>query len=88
MGPRRHAGRAATHQACDDRQDGEWHSGVDRSRGGPGHSGTSIAAELADGTTPDQIACMVGHWGIAPKSSDPRFTYVDVRVPLAAKFRT
>lgn len=53
-----------------------------------GHSGTSIAGELNDGTTPNQIAAMVCHWGISPKSSDPRFTYVDVPVPLAAKFRT
>lgn len=53
-----------------------------------GYSGTAIAAELNDGTTPNQVSSMVQHWGISPKSSDPRFTYVDVPVPLAAKFRT
>lgn len=53
-----------------------------------GYSGTAIAAELADGTTPNQIASMVWKWKITPPSSDPRFTYVDVPVPLAAKFRT
>ncbi len=53
-----------------------------------GHSGTSIAAELNDGTTPNQIAAMVCYWGITPKSSDPRKTYVDVAVPLCAKHRT
>lgn len=32
---------------------------------------------------------LVNHWGISPKSStDPRFTYVDVPTPLAAKFLT
>lgn len=31
---------------------------------------------------------MVCHWGITPKSSDPRKTYVDVAVPLRAKHRT
>ncbi|MEO9299001.1 hypothetical protein [Devosia alba] len=53
-----------------------------------GYSGTAIAAELQDGTTPNQVSSMVGHWGIAAKCSDPRFTYADVPVPLAAKFRT
>lgn len=53
-----------------------------------GYSGTAIAAELNDGTTPNQVASMACHWGIAAKRSDPRFTYADVPVPLAAKFRT
>lgn len=53
-----------------------------------GYSGTAIAAELNDGTTPNHISGMVKHWGIAAKSSDPRHTYIDVPVPLAAKFRT
>lgn len=54
-----------------------------------GYSGTAIAAELADGTTPNQISPMVWKWGISAKSAtDPRFTYADVPTPLAAKFRT
>jgi hypothetical protein len=53
-----------------------------------GYSGTAIAAELYDGTTPNQVSSMVEHWGIAPKSSDPRFSYVDVPVPLSAIHRT
>lgn len=54
-----------------------------------GYSGTAIAAELADGTTPNQISAMVWKWGISAKSAtDTRFTYADVPTPLAAKFRT
>lgn len=55
---------------------------------GRGYSGTAIAAEIDDGTTPNQISAMVWKWGISPKSADPRHTYADVPVPLAAKFRT
>ncbi len=53
-----------------------------------GYSCTAIAAELNDGTTSNQIASMVVHWGILPKSSDQRHTYCDVPVPLAASSRT
>ncbi|MGV8952834.1 MAG: hypothetical protein ACOH2M_17170 [Cypionkella sp.] len=53
-----------------------------------GYSGTAIAAEINDGTTPNEVSAMVWKWQITPKSSDPRHTYVDVPVPLAAKFRT
>lgn len=53
-----------------------------------GYSCTAIAAELDDGTTQNQVASMVVHWGISAKGKDARHTYADVPVPLAAKFRT
>ncbi len=53
-----------------------------------GYSSTVIASILADGSTGNQVAHMIHHWGIRPKSSDPRKTYADVAVPLCAKHRT
>ncbi|WP_421952121.1 hypothetical protein [Pelagibacterium sp.] len=53
-----------------------------------GYSAPAIAAELNDGTSANAIRAMARHWGLTPKSTDPRHTYCDVSVPLAAKYRT
>jgi len=51
-----------------------------------GYSCASIAKELGDGTTANQITALASFWKITPKGE--RHTYAPVPVPLSGRHRT